>query len=570
MLKAMCQTATWAERPRSRSCHQAPPETPSTSVTVPWPGCRTRSCCGSSASLSTKADPAPPSDEIATQTAKLRMISVDRGQGRVARSARPPYGSRPVRVGPRPLLHAARALEPHRGGVHAVRADRPVAPLAADPGLAIRVPVADRGGRPGSVMTGRSLSPRVISTDSMTTGSTGRSRGPVGVVAIASTTSRLGLVGDLAEDRVLVVQPGASAPTVMKNCEPLVPGSGVGHREQVGLGEGELGVELVLEGVARPAGAGAQRAATLDHEARRSPGGRSGRRRTARSCRRRRGTPWCPRRGRRSSRRSRERGSGKRSSTMSPRLVCSVALRSDMWSPSRAGFHPRVRMRSGSILPWPPTAARDRDRRTVSGGPERTADGFAAGMFARTRGTQTVGGREGHHEHRRRRAPPGARSTRRPTEPRTAPPSWPTRSHRRSRPSGTGSRSTHLGRRPRSRRLAPPRSGRPGTPHARPPSGPRTLPNVPPRRSRRTCPSRPPSAGDAGCAPCCSWPRRSVWEPRPRSTPAGSWSANLTSRPHRRGRDRPPSSLRAVTEPDTATTTEDSAAAEESPESAPL
>ena len=50
----------------------------------------------------------------------------------------------------------------------------------------------------------------------------------------------------------------------MKNCEPLVFGPGVGHRERAA--HDLVRVDLVLEGVARAAGAGALRAAALDHE----------------------------------------------------------------------------------------------------------------------------------------------------------------------------------------------------------------------------------------------------------------------------------------------------------------
>ena len=57
----------------------------------------------------------------------------------------------------------------------------------------------------------------------MTTGSTGRSIGPVGVVAIASTTSREASSATSPKMVCLPVQAG-SGPTVMKNCEPLVPG----------------------------------------------------------------------------------------------------------------------------------------------------------------------------------------------------------------------------------------------------------------------------------------------------------------------------------------------------------
>ena len=50
----------------------------------------------------------------------------------------------------------------------------------------------------------------------------------------------------------------------MKNCEPLVFGPGVGHRQRAA--DDLVVVELVLERVAGAAGAGALRAAALDHE----------------------------------------------------------------------------------------------------------------------------------------------------------------------------------------------------------------------------------------------------------------------------------------------------------------
>ena len=57
----------------------------------------------------------------------------------------------------------------------------------------------------------------------MTTGSTGRSPPPVGVVAIASTTSRDAWSATSPKIVCLKFSHGV-APTVMKNCEPLVPG----------------------------------------------------------------------------------------------------------------------------------------------------------------------------------------------------------------------------------------------------------------------------------------------------------------------------------------------------------
>ncbi len=57
---------------------------------------------------------------------------------------------------------------------------------------------------------------------------------------------------------------GHSAAVTMKNCEPFVFGAGVGHRQCAA--HDLVLVELVLERVARAAGAGALRAAALDHE----------------------------------------------------------------------------------------------------------------------------------------------------------------------------------------------------------------------------------------------------------------------------------------------------------------
>ena len=80
------------------------------------------------------------------------------------------------------------------------------------------------GQAPVAAVRGPELVTRaVISTDSITTGSTGRSPAPVGVVAIASTTSRLSWSATSPKIVCLSVQV-RGRPTVMKNCEPLVPG----------------------------------------------------------------------------------------------------------------------------------------------------------------------------------------------------------------------------------------------------------------------------------------------------------------------------------------------------------
>ena len=104
------------------------------------------------------------------------------------------------------------------------------------------------------------------STDSMTTASPGRSIAPVAVVPIASTTSRLAWSATSPKIVCLRLSHGVAAEGD-EELRAVGAGAGVGHREQVGLVEDELGVDLVLERVARATGAGAERAAALDHEA---------------------------------------------------------------------------------------------------------------------------------------------------------------------------------------------------------------------------------------------------------------------------------------------------------------
>ena len=55
-------------------------------------------------------------------------------------------------------------------------------------------------------------------------------------------------------------------PTVMKNCDPLVPGPVLAIASRYGRSKAQLGVDLVLELVARAARALAERVAALDHE----------------------------------------------------------------------------------------------------------------------------------------------------------------------------------------------------------------------------------------------------------------------------------------------------------------
>ena len=153
---------------------------------------------------------------------------------------------------------------------------------------------------------------RSISTRSIDHVLQGRSPGPVGVLAIASTTFADCSSATWPKMVCRWFRCGVG-PTVMKNCEPLVPGPGVRHRQQVGPVEAQLRVELVAELVARAATAGAGRVAHLDHETGDHPV-RDGAvvvrpaallRRSGGRC-----TPWCPRPAPRSCARSSARGSG--------------------------------------------------------------------------------------------------------------------------------------------------------------------------------------------------------------------------------------------------------------------
>ena len=239
MLKPMCQSSMWVNIAVT-SCHQAPSATPGDPAAVAtWlqtlgpatqvvaAGLSAVAAAGRAAAPAGRAAccRCQPVARIDSQTATFVRDQHDRGQPRVGRPAARRTASRPARVVFAPSATQFGALEAHRRVAHAVRADRPVAALAADVGLPVGVPVAGRhpGSRSSGVSAQRSGCPS-ISTDSMTTGSTGRSpaAGRGGADRVDHVAA--GLVGDLAEDRVLACSATASAPTVMKNCEPLVPG----------------------------------------------------------------------------------------------------------------------------------------------------------------------------------------------------------------------------------------------------------------------------------------------------------------------------------------------------------
>ena len=100
------------------------------------------------------------------------------------------------------------------------------------------------------------------STPSMVMSSVGRSRPSVLAASMRSTTS----IPSVTRPKTVCLPSshGASGVVTMKNCEPLVFGPGVGHRQRAA--DDLVVVELVLELVARAAGAGAGRVAALDHE----------------------------------------------------------------------------------------------------------------------------------------------------------------------------------------------------------------------------------------------------------------------------------------------------------------
>ena len=103
------------------------------------------------------------------------------------------------------------------------------------------------------------------------TSCTGRSRGSVSTAEIASTTARE--ASSVTAPKIVCLPWSHSVgAVVMKNCEPLVPlprrAAGVGHGQNVGGGEGQGGVDLVVEDVAGSSGTVTQRVTALDHETR--------------------------------------------------------------------------------------------------------------------------------------------------------------------------------------------------------------------------------------------------------------------------------------------------------------
>ena len=100
------------------------------------------------------------------------------------------------------------------------------------------------------------------------TSCTGRSRGSVSTAEIASTTARE--ASSVTAPKIVCLPWSHSVgAVVMKNCEPLVPlprRRPALHGQDVGGGEGQGGVDLVVEDVAGSSGTVTQRVTALDHE----------------------------------------------------------------------------------------------------------------------------------------------------------------------------------------------------------------------------------------------------------------------------------------------------------------
>ena len=79
-----------------------------------------------------------------------------------------------------------------------------------------------------------------------------------------------GLVGDGTEDRVLALKPlcGGGGDEELRAVGSLTQAAtGVGHGQDVGSGEGQRGIDLIVEDITRATGAGAQWVTALNHEA---------------------------------------------------------------------------------------------------------------------------------------------------------------------------------------------------------------------------------------------------------------------------------------------------------------
>ena len=183
-----------------------------------------------------------------------QMPMIVRVDDRPAVGDRPPKTVRAARTVFAALAHAVDALDADRGRPLALRADRALAALAADVGLAVGVPRADRH-RLRAASGSAGCSSRRVSRRSAC-----RSRAVAGQSSIVDALDDDGLdgrsmragrhggdrvddvaaraVGDLAEDRVLAVSYGVGADGDEElRAVGALAAAGVGHGEQVGLVE---------------------------------------------------------------------------------------------------------------------------------------------------------------------------------------------------------------------------------------------------------------------------------------------------------------------------------------------
>src|SRR5690606_12622764 len=201
----------------------------------------------------------------------IRTCEVSAGRAGTA----PPYGVRARRTLRAPSRTQAGHWNPTAAGImqsgQIVRSHRWQRMPAGRSGWKAHTPAGDPGGgpagEPGGGTDGGTVSSAALHRDGLdddgVLGAVHRARGDRGdgVDDVAA-----GLVGHLAEDGVRVVQPRRRADGD-EELRAVRARAGVGHRQQVGPVELQLGVELVLELVAGAAGAGAERATALDHEA---------------------------------------------------------------------------------------------------------------------------------------------------------------------------------------------------------------------------------------------------------------------------------------------------------------
>ena len=257
-------------KPDVTSRHQPPPAT--------WIGARAAAANSDPEALSATL---PALITVSTKTATLIAIRVGtttgvrsagpRRPGR--RCARPPRRSR--RTASRRAPRAGTAGTPAgRSGCSAGRwagrdggRRRGSAPGEADRPPGTLMPPLSGPSGDGVVGSGhRSAYSPETSTVSITMSDTGRSPGPVGAAAIASTTSREDWSATSPKMVCLRLSHVVGA-TVMKNCEPLVPGPAFAIASRYGPVEAQVRVELVGELVARSAATRSGGIAGLEHEA---------------------------------------------------------------------------------------------------------------------------------------------------------------------------------------------------------------------------------------------------------------------------------------------------------------